>query len=275
MRKQFGAALCAIAMLWSGTVDTAFPQELLLSAPPAHDRRTSLEIYQPVAGLLSEITGASVTYHHPGNWPNYLRDMQAARFDFIIDGAHFLSWRQEKIEHRPLLSLGQSLTYVVASPETLGIGDIFALRNRPVCAAIPPSLDALTVLDQFGSDLSAPRLVPSRGYVTALQLMSEGRCDAAVMPQAVYRQRAAAGQFGEMRILFQSIPLPHYGLSASPRVPREMQERIIGQLAGRPAPVSLAPLLGAFGLPAGNVLVEADADAYSGYAYLLEDYWGF
>ena len=263
----------SIMLLSSGQYCIA--EEFLISAPPNETRELSAQLYEPVAAFLSEVTADTVTYIYSENWPNYILKMQQARYDFIIDAPHFISWRIENIDHTALAMLARNLGYVVIASEPGHIDNLSDLRAGSVCSAPPPDLDALTLLDQYDSDWSLPKIVAAGGYVALYNGLSTGDCDASVLPGRVYRQLAGESGAAATKVLFRSRELPHYGLSSGPRVSARNRERIRQTLDSTTGRTALTGLLNYFGLTSSDLSIEIDSDVYQGYDYLLDDFWGF
>ncbi|MEK7734742.1 MAG: PhnD/SsuA/transferrin family substrate-binding protein [Pseudomonadota bacterium] len=51
------------------------------------------DAYQPIADYLSSKLGRKVVYRHVDNWLSYQSEMRKGKFDIVIDGPHFVSWR--------------------------------------------------------------------------------------------------------------------------------------------------------------------------------------
>lgn len=130
-------------------------EEYAFSTPPTETEKASLSIYQPIAEYLSQKTGKDIVYSYPQNWPRYIANMQQAKYDLLLDAPHFVSWRIEKIQHTPLISLAQSMSYVVVSRSS-GLSDLMDLRGKVSCGSAIPNLDALTLLDQYDSNWTQP-----------------------------------------------------------------------------------------------------------------------
>ena len=250
-------------------------EEYLFSAPPTEDLETSLEIYNPVAAFLSDMIGEQVTYQYPGNWPAYLNKMQRAQYDLILDAPHFISWRIEKIEHHPIVSLADAMRFVVVVAENGGLGNLIDLRGKPACSASIPNLDALTLLDQYDSNWTQPVIKPIQGFDNMLEALKAGECDATVVPKRVF-ERYNNEQPGVFKIIFETFDLPHYGFSVSPRISVRIRNRIQNALLSSDADEVISGIYQQFGLDQNTEqLLEIEIDDYRGFAYLLSDFWGF
>ena len=271
MIKQFIAIIFLIS-----AANGAWAESYIFSAPPTDNRQISNQIYQPIAQLLSEITGESVVYDYPENWPIFIRNMQQAQYDFLLDAPHFVSWREEKIEHEPLVSLSENLVYVVAVLARSKYQSLSGLRGEPVCSSSLPNLDTLTLLDQYATT-SQPVIKNVRGFDSRHAALLAGRCNAMVMPEKAYSRLSSENQNPAMRVIFKSYTLPHYSLSASPKIPKLIKEDIQSALTSSEALVAFSEIDRKFGLRSAEdrKKIVADPDLYRGFTYLLADFWGF
>ncbi len=262
-----------IAGLVFCTVQTTFADTYFFSAPPRESAAEGQRIYTPISDYLSELTGHDFKYQHPGNWPAYLKDIQTSKYDLLFDGPHFISWRVEKIEHTPLVRLPGDLQYVViartADQQVQGLQD---LKGYIVCAHAPPNLATLTLFDQYENTWTQPQIRSARGFTAIYQGLLDQRCKAAVLPLGLYK-KFSVNQPDLTRVLFQSLPLPHQGFSAGPRIPHEIQ-LTIREVLLKPESADATRLLRER-FAANQLLIATDQDEYRGYGYLLEDYWGF
>ena len=251
-----------------------YSEEYIFSAPPTDDRKISIAIYSPVAEYLSMITGEKFVYKHPKNWPDYLSTMQKGGYDVLIDSPHFISWRMENIGHRPIVAIARSMSYVVVHLSSVSMR-MEDLKGKPVCSSALPNMEALTLTDQYDSISSQPLIKVTRGYKNMLYRLKSQECEAAIIPKRVFDRYLKNSPDSDFTVLFESSELPHLGFSAGSALSREMQKKIgFALVSERPSEV-LSGLKNKYALALSDDPVLADAEMYSGYAYLLEDFWGF
>ncbi len=256
-------------------VSTIVSADFLFSAPPVESLEYSKRLYDPIAAYLSEVTGETVTYRYSGNWPNYILKMQQASYDFIIDAPHFISWRIENIGHTALAMLAPNLKFSVASEQSGEISTLLDLRGRAVCSSSVPDLDAITLLDQYDSTWTLPKIIPVGGHEALYNGLADGVCSAVILPQRVYRRLSARPGSDPVTVLFESHDLPHYGLSSSPSVSPDIMIRIRQGLDSARGRDAMAGLMDYFGLARTDLTTQFDSEVYAGYAYLLDEFWGF
>jgi ABC-type phosphate/phosphonate transport system substrate-binding protein len=249
-------------------------EEYIFSAPPTDDRKTSIPLYAPIAEYLSTVTGEKFVYEYPQNWPNYISTMQRADYDLVIDAPHFVSWRIENIEHSPMVGIAWIMTYVVVhrASEQQTLMD---LKGKSVCSSALPNLDALTLMDQYDSIWSQPLIKATQGYENMLARLEARECDAAIVPRRVFDRHARNFPESKHAVLFESSELPHLGFSSGPAIDREMQKKIGLALISDRSSATLSGLKNKYALEFSDKPVLAAPEMYSGYAYLLSDFWGF
>ena len=107
-------------------------------------------------------------------------------------------------------------------------------------------------------------------------MLSGAVCDAAVLPRRTYRSLQAVPGRPPTRILFTSQEMPHLAFSASPRLGERRRMQIRDALLDDASISPMADFNRLYGLDTDSMTrLEADPEAYSGYAYLLEEFWGF
>jgi ABC-type phosphate/phosphonate transport system substrate-binding protein len=260
--------------VWVGMAGAA---GFVFSAPPLESREQSLVLYQPIAEYLTTISGKEVVYEFPGNWPGFIKNMQQAKYDFVLDSPHFVSWRLENIDHRLLIGLAENLVYVVVVSTSKGNQSLSDLRGKSVCSGPVPNLDALTLTDQYDTSWTQPEINVVKGFEQRLAMVADGHCQAAVLPKRVYRKLADSFTPGGTKIIFESQVLPHYGLTVGPRVSQKLYEKLLPGLLSPMADPAFKELsnLYAVGRADGVERISGNLENYQGYAYLLAEFWGF
>lgn len=271
MKTLHRITVCAVLVCWPllGLAET-----FVFTAPPRETPERGQADYGPIAEYLSSATGAEIVYQHSNNWLSYMKDMQKAKYDLIFDGPHFVSWRVERLNHTPLVRLPGGLDFVVVSrtddPRIVRLED---LAGYQVCGHAPPNLATLTLQAQFLNPARQPQIREVKGFANAFEGVIDKSCRGATLPAGVYRRLDKGDVQGKTRILFQSKPLPHQALSADPRVPKALQERITNALLAPEGVKATARLRERFA--GGKRMLAATIQEYQGYAYLLRDFYGF
>lgn len=246
--------------------------DYILSAPPRESAAASEKIYTPLAAVLSRVLGEPVKFLPPKNWSEYGREIREDKYDFVIDGPHFVAWRLENTKHSALVSLPGQLAFWVAAQD--GISSMDALRYARVCGLPTPNLASLVMLSNF-DPFQSPELVTSRngikGVYTAFR---ERKCKAVVLRDLFVRNIPEA-QAKNLNIIFRSESFPELTLTASQRVPKEKHADIVNALVNEANEATKSILLSLGGKGATS-LIPAQAEKFAGFSRLLEDNaWGW
>lgn len=259
--------------LWIGALllgwAVAVPAEYLISSPPRFSEQQETAIYQPIAELLSRVTGERFVYHRPAGYLQYQHEMRHGKYDLVLDGPAFIDWRSRRLGHTVVARLDGELTFVVATRRDNGrVQTLAGLVDLPVCSFPPPHLTALTLLSEYQTS-AIPRLLLAESFEEIYQGIVSGRCEAGVLPIGQYQK--LDGDPRRLRPVFISAALPNQAFTLSPRAQRHAAAiaAALSDPANRPV---LEPLLASF---KAGALVRARPDDYRGMARLLRGEWGY
>jgi ABC-type phosphate/phosphonate transport system substrate-binding protein len=244
--------------------------DFTLSAPPREDVAEAEKLYGPLAAELSKVIGTKVVFHAPASWAAYSHGMQEGKYDFVLDGPHFVAWRMAHKGHVPLMRVDGSLGYTVFTTSG-GPASLNELRFKNVCSMASPNLAAVVLLAQFDS-YTAPNLVAPRGGVKgSFAAFEQGKCVAVALP-SYFSERLPQETVGRLKKLFTSPDMPNLALTVGPRVPAQHHGAIVDALSNANTLTHLKPLLNNL----GGTLVPAKPAAYVGNEKLLEGVvWGW
>jgi hypothetical protein len=258
--------VCAALLLALTSVVRA---DLILSSPARLPKDQETAIYQPIAALLTRVTGEQIVYRHPGSYLMYRRDMHDGRYDVVFDGPAFVDWRRERLGHRLVARLDRGLAFVVmARQDNPRAPTLAALVDKPLCGYAPPHIATLTILAEY-DPARLPRLMLTESFEEAYYGVATGKCEAGILP---VQQLAALDRDNRlMRTVFTSRPIPNQAFTVSARLQRHAGTiaKALTDPANRKA---LQPLLDGFKAQAVVPVDEAD---YRGMRRLLKDEWGF
>lgn len=245
----------------------------VFTAPPREKTRAEAEHnYKPIVDLLSKATGKHFVYEFQTNWLSYETDMRAGKFDVVFDGPHFTGWRMLRMGYTPLLRLPQPHVWVVTTLTTSPYRDIASLAGRRVCVHAPPNFGTLTLLSLFDNPSRIPYNVEIHGWKAGFDGVLKGKCDATILPITNFNTfNAAAG--GAERIIFKHDPYPNQAFSASPRVPAEMQHKILEALMSPEGREATKVIRDRF--CKGQAMVPATKEEYAQVGLVLRNYYGF
>ena len=266
-RKFIVAGGCCLAMAISSVVRA----DLVLSAPPRESVAAGEDLYGPLAEYLSQVSGEKVTYRHPDSWGIYQAIMTKGEYDLVFDGPHFVSWRIARSQHVPLAALTGKLGFVViVRQDDTQIKKVSDLAGKQVCGHAPPNLATLTLYDQFSNPARQPRLVETQGFDAAYQGLLSGKCLGTVMPIEIHKK--LDGVAARTRVLYSSEAFPNQALTAGPRVPDAVRNRIKQALLSETGQATSRPVAAKFG---ASQFIGVSAEEYKGHDHLLRNVWGF
>lgn len=247
--------------------DSTGTDTLVFSAPPHGSRDEETAVYRPIAELLSRTLKREVVYRHADNWLTYSKDMTQGRYDLVFDGPAFNGWRQDRLNHVPLVKLPEPFVFVVVTrAENREIRDLSDLAGQRICAHAPPSLDTLTLLSRFPHAARQPAIRVTEGWDKAFQRMMNGDCIATVVPIKNLEKNDREGKLA--RIVYRHTALPNQALSAGPRITAQMRDRIQQALLSAEGRQATAALRATY---AGKDFVPATAKEYAGLGAYLRD----
>ena len=272
MTKYLPALLLSIT-LTGLTPTTQAADTLIFSAPPRGQAVKETKVYAPIAQYLSEVTGKTIKYRHPGNWLAYQRNMQRGVYDLVFDGPHFVAWRMAKVKHKPLVSMPGKLAFVVFTRvNNTRVRDIYDLRGRTICGLAPPNLATLTMYDQFRNPARQPLVKEVRSFPAGYKAVLAGQCVAGVMRDKLFNKLNKKGH--KAKIIFHSKGVANQAFSAGPRISKADKEKITKAIMSPQGAKRMAAFHARFNKKK-KPLSLAKWDAYNGLWRLLKDVWGF
>jgi len=263
---MFQQWVCA-ALLFALTF--AVRADFILSSPSRLPKETETAMYQPIAELLSRVTGEKIVYRYPGSYLMYQRDMREGKYDVVFDGPAFIDWRIKRLGHTVTARLDGDLTFVVLTrQDNMHVQSLASLAGRPVCSFPPPHLTTLTLLAEY-QDVNIPRILMSESFEEIYKNVTDGQCEAGVLPIGQYQK--LDGQVRALRPVFISQSLPNQAFTVSKRL-RKHAGAIAAALTDPVHVAVLKPLLESF--KAGAV-VRASSEDYHGMSRMLKGEFGF
>lgn len=272
MAKYLPALLLSITLIGL-TPATQAADTLIFSAPPRGPMAKETKVYKPIAEYLSEVTGKTIEYRHPGNWLSYQRNMQRGVYDLVFDGPHFVAWRMAKVKHQPLVSMPGKLAFVVFTRvDNTQIRDIYDLRGRTICGLAPPNLATLTMYDQFRNPARQPLVKEVKSFPLGYKAVLAGKCTAGVMRDKLFNKLNKKGH--KAKIVFHSKGVANQAFSAGPRISKTDKEKITKAIMSPQGAKRMATFHARFNKKK-KPLSQAKWEAYDGLWRLLKDVWGF
>lgn len=266
------SGLIGLWMLLGGWVPGAAMAEFVLSAPPREEAAMGEYFYGPVAEYLTQATGQTFVYKHPGTWTNYTKEMQSGAYDLIFDGSHFVSWRTENAGHEVLAKVPQKMEWmIVARKDDPFIKDVSDLMGRKVCAPSSPNLGMLTLWSHFSNPVREPVQVRTLSWKDGFDGLVSGKCHAAVMPKTNLAMFDPKGE--QTVVLVQHDPMPNNAFTAGPRIDPMLRLKIKEALLSAQGQEASSRLRARFA--GGKDLVPANNAEFRGVSSVLNNALGW
>jgi len=211
---------------------SAVQADLILSAPPRESAEAGAKVYNPLAAILSDITGQHVVYKQPADWKDYQRNMKNDTYDFVFDGPHFAAWRIDSLRAMPLLRLPGSLQFVLVTSRSANrIKKSDDLIGQKICTLPSPNLGALSVFSMFPNPARQPEYRMVKGGFKEIAIaLKKGVCDAAIFRSNYYRQKTSPAFRSKTRVIRRSEEMINQGITASHRIKRKLRNKIVKAL---------------------------------------------
>ena len=248
--------------------NTSYAAEYLLAIQPILPEDQLKQNYQPLADYLSAETGHTITIYTQRNFLFYWTKMRKRQkgFDLVLDAAHFTDYRIKRQGYTVLAKMPDTVSFSIVTSEDNFIMDEEELIGLRVATLPSPSLGSLRLEELFPNPMRIPIYIWEMNTTVAVDKIASGEIDAAIIPTRL------ASTYDNLNIVLTTEPVPHMGLSASPDVPADVQEKIRNAL------------LNATNTENGKAMLEtlkldrfdpADNAIYDGYSDLLEEVFGY
>ncbi|HEY8553603.1 MAG TPA: PhnD/SsuA/transferrin family substrate-binding protein [Burkholderiales bacterium] len=261
-RALLGLALCTTAF-------AAGAEPLVLLAQPVPRDEHPAQDYLALTAYLQTLTGRAWRLQTPPIFPAYWEAVRHGRHDLALDALHFADYRVRKLGFHPLAVSRDVSGYSLLARAADRIADPERIVGKRVAVLGLLSLGALRLNALFPDPLRQPVVVEAGSVPEVLELLRARAVKAAFLPTAALAAHAVGRDFA---ILLTTEPMPRLALSASPRLPAELRERIrAGVLAAHESEAG-REMLRAIGLAGFAAAGGADL---ANQSYVLRGYWGY
>ena len=272
------SALFFVVILAS-SINTAIATPLIFTAPPREAPDAGAKLYEPITAYLSELLGVRVVYKHPANWLNYQREMRNDKYDIVLDGPHFSSWRIAHLGHEALVKLPGKLRFLLLTDKNNAeIDHADKLIAKRICAISPPHLSTLAILNYYRNPVRQPVIKGIKGgmgKVTKSYFSKKTGCSALVLRDVFLKKKVKKAQRESLKVLFTSKAMPNQAITVSKRVTQSMKDKIKYELTAGKGIKSTQGVVKRFARKAKH-FVPVKPNEYDGYNMLLEGViWGW
>lgn len=274
--KSLGmTSVFAVAVLsFMSPASAAEKDVITFTTAPTQSLEQTKKIYGPLVEYLAKTTGKNIQLVAARNFLEYTSKMRKGKYDIIFDGPHFVSWRMENINHKPIARLPGKLVFGAIVKDGGVINSVKQLIGKRVCAVNSPNLATLMILDSFPNPVRQPVIVSARSFKDAFQCLKSGKGEAAFLPMGFWKKFKKKGKTDGLRILYttKKNPLPTRTFSISKRLGAETVNAVQTALLNTQGQEGAQPLLKRF---RRKNFSEAPSGEFKGLSRLLLSVWGF
>ena len=265
MRTRITALLFTVFLFFSST---SFAAEYSLAIQPILSQKELKENFQPLADYLSKTTGHTISISTQRNFLFYWTKMRKkkAGFDLVLDAAHFTDYRAKTQGYTVLAKLPDTVSFSIVTSEDNFILDVEELIGLRVATMPSPSLGSLRLEELFTNPMRIPHYVWETNTTIAIEELTAGNIDAAIIPTRL------ASTYDNLNVVMTTDPVPHMALSASPDIPADLVEKIRNALVNAHLHPDGKNLLASLKI---DNFEAANNSTYDGYAYLLQEVFGY
>lgn len=248
-------------------VSLARAETWTLAVQPTMPRAQTQTYYQPLIDYLAAQTGEDFRIEAHHNYVTYWEAIRRADdVDLVLDAAHFTGYRVQRANYQVLAKIRDTLSFSLVTNEDLLLFGPDELIGKRVVTPASPSLSGVMLARLFPNQMRQPTILSVTNFQEALERLKSGKASAALVPTTLVSGDTT------VNTVTTTEPVPHLAVSASPRLPQAVRDKV------RQA------LLTANDTEAGQKMLEkvnisgfeaADNDLYRPYAALLEGVWGY
>jgi ABC-type phosphate/phosphonate transport system substrate-binding protein len=231
--------------------------------PPEQTKKAFL----PLTDYLSRQTGHKIRLITSINFLSYWETMKKnTQYDLILDAAHLTDYRIKRMGYNVLAKRADAVSYTLVTGEGADILDPEELIGKSIASIGSPSLGMLRVEEMFPNPLRQPVIIEVNNSTDMIKKVLDGKAVGAMVPTPL------VGAYPELITITTTEQVPHTAISASSRVPQDVQKAIRKALLDASKTEEGQKMLDAINFPSFET---ASNEQYKGYEALLEGVWGY
>lgn len=227
------------------------------------------QAYVPLCRYIESLVRRPCEVVTPTNFLAYWEVMRRNNYDLVLDASHFTDYRVQKMGFAVLAKIPDTVSYSLIVPDSNLIFDPVELVAKRVATLGQPSIGAARLSALFPNPLRQPLIIEVESAEEGMDLVLARKVEAAILPTPLVSQRMAQGGIA---VVLTTEPIPHMALSASPRVPKDMQDAIRRGLLAATETDAGRRMLKGIGFQKFD---PASAETYANQASILKLYWGY
>lgn len=243
------------------------PLVLLAQSLPRDEQ--AIANYAPLARYIESLTGRRCVVQIPPNFPAYWETLRRNNHDLAIEAPHFTDYHVHKFGFSLLARVPDAAGYSLIAREAEAPADPAQLVGRRIASLGLMSVGAGPLTAMFPNPMRQPVMIEAASADQAVELLLARRVEAAFVPTT-----AVAGRLpqGGIKVVLTTEPMTRLTLSASPRLPVDLRERIRNGLLHADQTNAGRALLRAVHI---ERFEPATADSFANQRNALKGFWGY
>ena len=266
-----GIVLSVVLMTASLSPSAQAVDDLVLAVQPILDEAQTRLAFQPLCDYLGQSTGRHCTLFTAAHFYPYWEAVRRGQgFNLALDAAHFTDYRIKRHGFQVLAKIPDTVSYSLVTRSSDLVIEPAELVGKRIATLGIPSIGAARLSALFPNPSRQPLVVEVSDAQQGINLLRDGKVQAAILPTPIVSQQMAAG--GNIAVVLTTEAIPHIALSAAPSL--DAATVIILRQALLTAHTSAAgrAMLSKIGFERFD---GADADMYAGQARVLQQYFGY
>lgn len=270
--NKYAKVLCngvISAALGAGLLPMAAAAATLdMAIQPVRGEKETREIYKPLADFIAKVTGQEVVIHTSRDFSEYwVTQKDNNPYEIMIDNAFFTDFRNEREGWFSIAKVPGLVSYSLVTTAENPVYDTKELVGRRISALMPPAPSGIFLGQMFKNPLRQPAIMPTFNSEASLQMLYDGKADAAIVPTPVVN--LAMNDGAELVTVKTSVQIPHTALSVSPGMDVAMRDKLTTALLEADQSPEGQAVLKSLGI---DNFEPADPSLYSGLMQYLIDF---
>jgi phosphonate transport system substrate-binding protein len=247
--------------------DNAF----VFAIQPIQNEFDTKKAFQPLAEYLSRVIGQPIRVQ---TYPNFIAYWSATlkgdAYDLVLDAAHFTDYRVQRQRFEVLAKQPAALSFSLIVRDDALVLDPLELVGKKIATLGPPSVGAARLEAMYPNPSRQPIVVEASDSTAAVAMLRKKQVDGAMVPTVLVSAQMAGG--GGLSVVSTTPQIPAPGISAGPRVPGPVKEKIRIALTDAGKTDEGRKMLQKINF---TEFEPANNNTYRGQSVILRDTWGY
>jgi ABC-type phosphate/phosphonate transport system substrate-binding protein len=262
------AAIAGLLLCMAAGTPSAMAADLDFAIQPILGEQETAQAFEPLANFIAKVTGKSVKIHTARDFPEYwVKQKKDNPYEIMMDNAFFTDYRNEKEGWVSLVKVPGLVSYTLVAGAENPVFDANELVGKRISSLMPPAPSGIFLGQMFRNPLRQPSIVPTSSSEESLQMLLDGKVDAAIVPTPLVNNALTGG--ADLLVVKTSVQIPHVAISVSPNVDEATREKIMTSLLEADQNEEGQALLKKLGF---SNFEPADPSLYSGLMQYLIDF---